>query len=165
MKAEEQRHKHLNVEHQPNECVLIIDIHPEPCLDRTSSVRNRDETAKRPLKTGACTSTTPTNGVYKQSWSEKFFPTADKNRKRPQKRREKTHRSICCGPTMRRRDRTRSAPAGCGTGRARSDVGISFRYAPKRFALRTTLGLRSSRCPHRNEKKDKYQRIRINFSQ
>ena len=34
-------------------------------------------------------------------------------------------------------------PAGAGP-----DEGIGFRYAPKRYALRAPLGLRSSRRPH-----------------
>ena len=37
-----------------------------------------------------------------------------------------------------------AAPNGAG-----HDVGIGFRYAPKRYALRAPLGLRSSRRPHR----------------
>ena len=32
---------------------------------------------------------------------------------------------------------------------AAPDEGIGFRYAPKRYALRAPLGLRSSRRPHR----------------
>ena len=45
--------------------------------------------------------------------------------------------------------------------RADSDEGISFRYAPKRFALRAPLGLRSSRCPHRNRGKENHRTVEL----
>ena len=46
-----------------------------------------------------------------------------------------------------------AAPNGAG-----HDVGIGFRYAPKRYALRAPLGLRSSRRPPRVRVERRQQR-------
>jgi len=79
---------------------------------------------------GVSTSTHPSNAAYKRTSSEKFFLKGEENRKHDQERP-----NARCG--------RRADPAGAGP-----DEGIGFRYAPKRYALRAPLGLRSSRRPH-----------------